>query len=131
MKSEQTLKHLPQFVSKMTRENLHPSVIDAFSYYYKMVVSGETGLVFDKDIIPVKDDEIVHLDHLQEYADAGRHVLKNSVRIILNGGLGTSMGLSCPKSLLEVKKDKSFLHILLNQAQRQNTNLAIMNSFST
>lgn len=115
----------------MTRENLHPSVIDAFSYYYKKVVSDETGLIFDKDIIPVKDDEIAHLDHLQKYADAGRHVLKNSVRIILNGGLGTSMGLSCPKSLLEVKKDKSFLHILLNQAQRQNTKLAIMNSFST
>lgn len=115
----------------MGRENLHPSVINAFSYYYKKVVSGETGLVFDKDIIPVNDEEIAHLNHLQKYADSGRHNLHKSVRIILNGGLGTSMGLSCPKSLLKVKANRSFLDILLAQAERQNTKLAIMNSFST
>jgi len=115
----------------MALENLHPSVIDAFSYYYKQVVSGETGFVFDKDIIPVTHDEIAHFNHLQKYVDAGRQVLKKSVRIILNGGLGTSMGLSGPKSLLEVKKNRSFLHILVKQAERQRAKLAIMNSFST
>jgi UTP--glucose-1-phosphate uridylyltransferase len=131
MKSEQPLEYLPQFASKMAHEKLHPLVIDAFCYYYKKIVIGETGLVFDKDILPVKNDEIAHLSDLQQYTDAGRKALRKSVRIILNGGLGTSMGLSGPKSLLEVKKGRSFLDILLKQAERQNTKLAIMNSFST
>jgi len=131
VESQHALNYLPEFVSKMAQENLHPSVIDAFSYYYKQVVSGETGFVFDKDIIPVTHDEITHFIHLQKYADAGRRILKKSVRIILNGGLGTSMGLSGPKSLLEVKKNRSFLHILVKQAERQRAKLAIMNSFST
>ncbi len=115
----------------MTHENLHPYVMDAFSYYYKKIVTGENGLLFDKDIIPVKQDEIEDVSALQKYTDAGKKVLKKSVRIILNGGLGTSMGLSSPKSLLEVKKNKSFLEILLKQAEKQHTKLAIMNSFST
>jgi UTP--glucose-1-phosphate uridylyltransferase len=131
VKSEKALKYLPNFISKMVRENLHPSVIDAFSYYYKQITSGTSGFIFDKDISPVTPDEIAHFDHIQKYADAGRRVLEKSVRIVLNGGLGTGMGLMGPKSLLEVKTNKSFLNILVKQAERQRAKLAIMNSFST
>jgi UTP--glucose-1-phosphate uridylyltransferase len=37
------------------------------------------------------------------------------VIVKLNGGLGTSMGLSGPKSLLEVKPGASFLDVLARQ----------------
>jgi len=58
-------------------------------------------------------------------------VLSKTVRIVLNGGLGTSMGLVGPKSLLKVKHGRSFLEILLRQAERSNSRLALMNSFNT
>src|SRR4051794_8503556 len=47
--------------------------------------------------------------------DTARAVLDQVVVVKLNGGLGTSMGLSGPKSLLEVKPGHSFLDILATQ----------------
>ena len=44
-----------------------------------------------------------------------RDVLGRLVVVKLNGGLGTSMGLSGPKSLLEVKPGTSFLDVLATQ----------------
>lgn len=44
-----------------------------------------------------------------------RHVLDRLSVIKLNGGLGTSMGLAGPKSLLEVKAGRSFLDITATQ----------------
>ncbi len=55
----------------------------------------------------------------------------------LNGGLGTSMGMSGPKSLLPVKHGLTFLDIIVHQVLylRQTTGarlpLVLMNSFST
>ena len=54
-----------------------------------------------------------------------------TVRIILNGGLGTSMGLTAAKSLIEVKSGMSFLDIIIRQAENSTVTLAFMNSFST
>jgi len=44
-----------------------------------------------------------------------RKVLDQLVIVKLNGGLGTSMGLSGPKSLLEIKPDVTFLDVLARQ----------------
>ncbi len=44
-----------------------------------------------------------------------RDVLDRLVIVKLDGGLGTSMGLSGPKSLLEVKPGTSFLDVLATQ----------------
>ena len=123
--------HLPSFISKMESAGLHPVVIDTFTYYYKKVVSGETGLISDRDIRPVSSDEVEDANHIQEYAEAGRQVSSNAVMIKLNGGLGTSMGLTKAKSLLKVKNDKTFLDIILKQATRCGVKLVFMNSFST
>jgi UTP--glucose-1-phosphate uridylyltransferase len=54
-----------------------------------------------------------------------------TVRVILNGGLGTSMGLTGTKSLLDVKGGKSFLDIIVKQVRLAGAALAIMNSFNT
>jgi UTP--glucose-1-phosphate uridylyltransferase len=115
----------------MENAGLHPVVIDTFTYYYKKVVSGETGLISDRDIGPVSSDEVEDANHIQEYAKAGHEVSSNAVMIKLNGGLGTSMGLTKAKSLLKVKNDKTFLEIILKQAKRCGVKLAFMNSFST
>ena len=55
----------------------------------------------------------------------------------LNGGMGTSMGCVGPKSLVEVRDNKSFLDLILeqietlNQEWNQNIPLLLMNSFYT
>jgi UTP--glucose-1-phosphate uridylyltransferase len=124
-------KYLPAFIAKMERANLHPVVIDTFVHYYKKLLSGVTGLISDKDIMPVISDDIEDADRLHECAEAGRNAMGHAVMIKLNGGLGTSMGLTQAKSLLKVKDGKTFLEIIVNQAQKRHVKLALMNSFST
>ena len=131
MKPATAMKHLSSFISKIKKEGLSPIVIDTFAYYYKKVVEGETGLVFDRDIDPVHKDEIKDANNLGSWTSAGKEAFRHSVRITLNGGLGTSMGLTGPKSLIEVKDGKTFLEIILQQARQCNVKLALMNSFST
>jgi UTP--glucose-1-phosphate uridylyltransferase len=126
-----THKYLPSFILKMERASLHPVVIDTFAHYYKKIISGATGLISDKDIRPVISDNIEDADRIQQYAEAGRHSFPNAVMIKLNGGLGTSMGLTRAKSLLKVKNEKTFLEIILKQAEKRHVKLALMNSFST
>ena len=123
--------HLPAFVAKMKNEGLQPLVIDTFAYYYNQVLSGETGLLYDREIQPVDLQDIQDFDRLEKYAAAGRRVLQHCVRIVLNGGLGTTMGLTGPKSLIEAKNGKNFLEIILKQADYGGVQLALMNSFNT
>jgi len=124
-------KYLPSFISKMEHEKFPPLVIDTFTYYYKKLVSGATGLISDKDIKPIAPDEIEDATRIKEYTESGRKALRHAVIIKLNGGLGTSMGLTKAKSLLKVKNEKTFLEIIVKQAERCRVKLAIMNSFST
>ncbi len=131
MKYSTALKYLPDFISKMEKEKLPRVVIDTFAYYYKKVVAGERGLLLDRDIRCVGPTQIEDAKNINEYADAGRRAFKDSVRIVLNGGLGTTMGLAKPKSLLRVKNGKTFLEIILEQVERSKVKLLFMNSFST
>jgi UTP--glucose-1-phosphate uridylyltransferase len=131
MKENHDLKHLPEFISKIEREGLPPIVGELFSHYYKKVISGETGLVHDGDIEPIPPEHVESAENLAVYSAAGKKLFQNSVMITLNGGLGTSMGLTGPKSLLIVKNGKTFLDIIVDQARQRGTALALMNSFST
>jgi UTP--glucose-1-phosphate uridylyltransferase len=123
--------HQSAFKEKMQKEGLQPLVIETFTYYYNKLLTGETGLVYDREIQPVEASEIGDFKNLNKYAAAGRRVLNHSVRIVLNGGLGTTMGLTGPKSLIEAKNGKTFLEIILNQAESSGVPLALMNSFNT
>ena len=131
MKNSGEPKYLQSFISKMKKEGIQPIVIDTFAYYYEKFVAGEKGLIFDSDIRPINADEIEDERDASEYADAGEKALKHVVMIILNGGLGTTMGLTKAKSLIQAKNDKTFLEIILDQAEKFNVNLCLMNSFST
>ncbi len=115
----------------MESEGLPSPVIDTFAYYYGEVLKGATGLVYDRDIQPVAPDEIESYGNLVAYGSKGIDVFHQTVRIILNGGLGTSMGLTGAKSLIEVKSGMSFLDIIIRQAENSTVTLAFMNSFNT
>jgi UTP--glucose-1-phosphate uridylyltransferase len=123
--------HLARFEEKMAAAGLAPMVIDTFGAYYRQVVEGATGIIPDDAIRPPHEDEVVPAETLATYADAGRAARKHAARITLNGGLGTSMGLTGPKSLLTVKDQKSFLEVLVGQSARLRHKQVFMNSFST
>ena len=123
--------HLPAFISKMKSAGLQPVVIDTFAWYYEKVLTGDKGLIFNKDILPVQSHEIADAAQFDSFANAGKKALPHAVMIVLNGGLGTSMGLTCAKSLLEARDGKSFLEIILLQAESRDVRLAFMNSFNT
>src|SRR5689334_10231782 len=89
------------FAARMRAENVPALVIDTFEYYYRQLVAGETGLIPEASVDPV--DTLPDVETLPgDLAGAARDVLQKTVSIKLNGGLGTSMGLNGPKSLLVV-----------------------------
>ena len=131
MTRPEAVDHLTAFKEKMQQEGLQSLVIETFAYYYNKLLTGENGLVYDREIQPVEAREIEDFKNLNKYATVGQRAINHSVRIVLNGGLGTTMGLTGPKSLIEAKNGKTFLEIILKQAENSGVQLALMNSFNT
>jgi UTP--glucose-1-phosphate uridylyltransferase len=112
-------------VEKMEREGLPEAAIDTFRHYYEQLAGGETGMLPESDIEPV--DDVQPLDDLP----AGEPPLDAAVVIKLNGGLGTSMGMTQAKSLIEAKDGLSFLDIIARQVKELSVPLVLMDSFYT
>ena len=123
--------HLSDFFTKMEAAGLQPVVLDTFAWYYDKVITGERGMIFNKDIRPVEPHEIADSQQFASFFGAGKKALAHAVMIVLNGGLGTSMGLTSAKSLLEARNGKTFLEIIVRQAEIRKIQLAFMNSFNT
>jgi UTP--glucose-1-phosphate uridylyltransferase len=123
--------HLASFVEKMQLDGLDSEIIDSFAYYYQKVVNKEKGFIHDKDIIPLEPEEIPDLKALGNYAEVGKKVMNQTVMIVLNGGLGTSMGLTGPKSLIKIKDNKTFLEFKMEDSKNLGIRLVLMNSFRT
>ncbi|WP_344222469.1 UTP--glucose-1-phosphate uridylyltransferase [Kribbella sancticallisti] len=126
---------LQQAQEKMRAAGAAEVAIKVFSHYYRLLESGQQGAIREDDIDPV--GELPHLDNLDPDADARRAALAETVVIKLNGGLGTSMGVTGPKSALPVKDGLSFLDIIARQilatrrAYDVELPLVLMNSFRT
>ncbi len=118
------------FEARMRAEGLPDLFIRTFRHYYAQLLTGETGLIPEADIEPVRDlPDAEQLD--AHYADVGRAHRDKIVFIKLNGGLGTSMGLQKAKSLLPVKNGLTFLDIIARHALHHGIRLVLMNSFNT
>jgi UTP--glucose-1-phosphate uridylyltransferase len=97
---------------------------------------GQAGWLPGAVLEPLAD--LPYLAELPEPSPGqARAVLGQLVVVKVNGGLGTSMGLSGPKSLLEVKPGMSFLDVLAKQVlalrERHGVRLplVLMNSAAT
>jgi UTP--glucose-1-phosphate uridylyltransferase len=101
---------LRQARAKMTEAGVDPVAIDVFEHYYRLVESGETGMIPESTIEPVDIPSLAGAD-LPDTTEG----LAGTVVVKLNGGLGTSMGLEAAKSLLEVREGLSFLDIIARQ----------------
>ncbi|HWH94218.1 MAG TPA: UTP--glucose-1-phosphate uridylyltransferase [Baekduia sp.] len=120
-------------IDKMRAEGLGDAAVESFARQYRRLREGETGTLAETEIDPVAT--LPDADDLTEQADAA--LLDQAVVIKLNGGLGTSMGMTKAKSLLEVKDGKSFLDLIaeqvldLRERSRARLPLILMNSFAT
>ena len=101
----------------MKNEGLPSPVFDTFTHYYGEVLKGETGLIYDRNIHPIGPSEIETYDKITKYGRYGLKVFPQTVRIVLNGGLGTSMGLTGAKSLIKMNDGMSFLDIIMRYAE--------------
>jgi UTP--glucose-1-phosphate uridylyltransferase len=117
---------------KMRGEGLPEIAIDTFARYEERLRAGEQGLVPESDIEPL--DQVPSLAELDE---GDPTAIERVVVLKLNGGLGTSMGMSKAKSLLEVKDGHTFLDVIARQIlqlrERHGARipLLLMNSFAT
>ena len=101
---------LRQAREKMAEADVDPAAIDVFEHYYRMVESGETGMIPESTIEPVDIPALAEVE-----SSGSTEGLARTAVIKLNGGLGTSMGLDQAKSLLEVRDGLSFLDIIARQ----------------
>jgi UTP--glucose-1-phosphate uridylyltransferase len=117
---------------KMRREGLPEIAIDTFAQYEERLHSGEQGTLPESELEPLTD-----VPSSDDLPDADGSALERVVVLKLNGGLGTSMGMTRAKSLLEVKEGHTFLDVIARQVLhlRSQHNAAIplllMNSFAT
>ncbi len=91
---------LQQARDKMAAEGVDPVAIEVFAHYYRLVESGETGMVPEDTIDPLDMEALADVDVPD---DVAADAIASTVVIKLNGGLGTSMGLDRAKTLLEVR----------------------------
>src|SRR5947207_3796781 len=117
----------------MRRAGVSDAAREQFRRSYEQLLAGDSGTLPGDELEPLRD--VPTLDDLGE--EASPDVLDRTIVLKLNGGLGTSMGLSAPKSLIEVKPGHTFLDVIVRQVlalrQRHGARLplVLMNSFST
>jgi UTP--glucose-1-phosphate uridylyltransferase len=122
-------------LQKMRADDVADVAQRTFAHYYELLRAGETGTLAESEIEPVEG--LPDADELPDDDAGARDALAQTVVIKLNGGLGTSMGMTGPKSLLEVKEGLTFLDITVHQVRglRNETGarlpLVLMNSFAT
>ncbi len=85
--------------------------------------------------------ESLRLEQTVKYFDLKNNknleILNQTAILKLNGGLGTSMGCTGPKSIINIKNNLSFLDIICNQIKilnekyKSNIPLVLMNSLNT
>ena len=123
------------FAAKMTAAGEPAIAIRIFRHYYELLRAGEQGKIAESEIDPLTD--VADAAALARYRDAGHTALAKAVVVKLNGGLGTSMGMTGPKSLLVAKDGLSFLDIIVRQTLHLRRTfgvrlpLVLMNSFRT
>lgn len=123
------------FFEKMTAAKLPSALIRSFQFYYNQLHAGNTGYIPGSQALPI--DNLPQAGEIARYCTSGQGLLGRLAVIKLNGGLGTSMGMEGPKSLLPVKDGLSFLDIIarqvlkLREGNRATLPLLLMNSFST
>jgi len=128
--------HFAAVLQKMRDADAHPAELAAMRRRLEQLDDPQAGRLPGDVLEPLED--LPSLDDLPEPApERARELLDGLAVLKLNGGLGTSMGLAGPKSLLAVKPDTTFLDVIATQVlalrERHGARLPllVMNSFAT
>jgi UTP--glucose-1-phosphate uridylyltransferase len=119
-------------VAKMRGEGLPETAVETFAHYERLLRKGDQGTLPESELEPLSD-----LPDAGSLPDSDGAALDQAVVLKLNGGLGTSMGMTRTKSLLEVKEGLTFLDVIVRQIlwlrERHGARvpLLLMNSFAT
>ncbi|HEY6759279.1 MAG TPA: UTP--glucose-1-phosphate uridylyltransferase [Baekduia sp.] len=127
-------------LAKLDEDGAAAPVKAAFARRFAQLTDPDAGLLPGDALEPV--DDVPALEDLptgDADADADPQAILPRLAVIkLNGGLGTSMGLRGPKSLIDVKPGRTFLDIIARQvlALRRGASdarlpLVLLDSFST
>jgi len=117
---------------KMRHEGLPEIAVDTFAHYEELLRQGEQGTLAESELEPLD-----HVHSADELPEPDESALERAVVLKLNGGLGTSMGMTKAKSLLDVKDGLTFLDIIARQVlhlrERYGAQipLLLMDSFAT
>jgi UTP--glucose-1-phosphate uridylyltransferase len=117
---------------KMRQEGLPETAIDTFAHYEERLRSGEQGLLPEAELEPLTE-----VPSAEELPAGDETAIERVVVLKLNGGLGTSMGMTKAKSLVEVKEGHTFLDVIVRQVLHLRAEhdapipLLLMNSFAT
>ena len=128
------MSNIHLFISKFQEAGVNEKTAQAFTHYYNQFISGEKGKLSKHQICSPESNQIIEYSTLN---NAETESLRKLAVIKLNGGLGTSMGLSQAKSLLPVKNGETFLDVIAKQTLKMRQSLRIdlpllfMNSFNT
>lgn len=121
--------HVDAFLAKMSAAGINPAAVGCFRDYYLRYRHGQARTEMrEEDIRPPPDERLVHFADL---SPAAPDLLHQTVLIRLNGGLGTSMGLTRAKSLLTVRPGVTFLDVIARQALSMGVRLLFMDSYNT
>ena len=104
---------LAEAVERMRARGVDDRAIRVFERFYAQLERGTTGVIPEADIAPLADVPL--LADLDVDDSARAEALSRTAVVKLNGGLGTSMGLSGPKSVLEVRDGLTFLDVIARQ----------------
>ena len=135
-RSVNTPDYVAAVLAKAEAGGAHAAELAALRRRLRQLGEQQAGFLPGKVLEPVAD--LPRLDELPEPPPGqARKLLDRLVIVKLDGGLGTSMGLAGPKSLLEVKPGASFLAVLATQVlalrERHGARLplVLMNSAAT
>ncbi|HYN30978.1 MAG TPA: UTP--glucose-1-phosphate uridylyltransferase [Dermatophilaceae bacterium] len=121
--------------ARMRDRGTDERAVAVFADYYRQLEAEATGYIPEDTIAPLA--EVPALTGLVVDDAAAAEALARTVVVKLNGGLGTSMGISGPKTALEVRDGLTFLDVIARQvlALRARYGVALplllMNSFRT
>ena len=120
---------------KMRANGADRRAIDTFRHHLEFLLGGASAFLDEKTILPLQN--LPDSEDFSRYRKAGERLFERTAVIKLNGGLGTSMGLDQPKSLIEVRDGMTFLDLIarqileLRRATGAEIPLLLMNSLGT
>jgi len=135
---ELELKNLLKSVQTEELQNFYSKEMERFSALFGRFLQEEGPSVEWDRIEKLPAGAVINYKTLNSPPDSKiREYLNKLVVIKLNGGLGTSMGCSGPKSVIPVRNDLTFLDLTVQQIESLNKTydadvpLVLMNSFNT